>query len=87
MKLPLILLALSLVACSKPIQPTSKPQPTQTTIITRANCEVLRVSLPDGTYSAVFGGAAGVFVPAQGLNIMAQTSQLECRRDGVFKPY
>ena len=82
----LLLLALTgsfiLAACSSVLVP--KPAPV---FVTPSSCEVLRVTRDDGTYSPAFGGAAGVFVPAQGLSLAVPVSQLECRRDGVFQPF
>ena len=72
-----------LAACSSVPAPAPKPAPV---FVTPLSCEVLRVTRDNGTYSLAFGGAAGVFVPAQGLSLAVPVSQLECRRDGIFKP-
>lgn len=71
--------ALMLAACSSVPTPTPKPL-----LVLPSSCEVLRVSLKDGSYSLAFGGAAGLSVPAQGLSLAIPLEQLECRENGVF---
>ncbi len=88
-KLHVLTLALTgsliLAACSSPATPPlSPPRPVE---LTPSSCEVVRVTLSTGRYSPAFGGAAGVFVPAQGLSLAIPVKQLECRRDGVFQPF
>ena len=85
----LTLLSLSaLVSCSSVPAPAPKPAPKPFVgLVTPAMCEVLRVTRDDGTYSPPFGGANGIFIHENGVNLAIPASQLECRRDGVFEPF
>jgi len=81
----LTLLALSaLVSCSS--VPTPAPKPTAI-LVTPAMCQQLRVTRDNGTYSPAFGGAAGIVVPPNGLNLAIPAYQLECRVNGDFVPF
>ena len=84
MKLALIL-TLLLTACSSPPTPAPKPLPILT--LTPANCPQVRFLLNDGTYSVFWGGTGGTVVPVNGLSIQANPKQVECKYDGVFKPF
>jgi len=85
----LTLLALSaLVSCSSVPTPAPKPAPESLVgLVTPAMCQQLRVTRDNGTYSPAFGGAAGIVVPPNGLNLAIPASQLECRVNGEFVPF